>query len=124
MLAVDWNAWNVGLGVVASFGFVAGFAFTIFKWATHGVARVAVDKSGVNELAHEVRKLMLTVKDDMTTVNSRLDKIESQYRNNGGSSARDLWDRVEEGLRHVRSEISSVDKKMERHLGFHEGADD
>ena len=124
LASVNWNWLNVVLGVVCSVGFLVGFAITVARWITHTVARVAADKSGIDEFAKEVRSAMTEVRDDMKTVTARLDGIESQYRNNGGSSARDLWDRVEESLRHIRSDVLRIDKSVERHLGFHDGIND
>ena len=124
MFAVDLNWWNVVLGVMCSLGFIAGFVFAIVKWASHGIAKIAVDKSGISDLTKELHEAVSEIRDDTKATNARLDKIESQYRNNGGSSARDLWDRIEENLRHIRSDISRVDKAVERHLGFHDGSDD
>ena len=38
----------------------------------------------------------------------------SQHRNNGGSSSKDQWDRVEH-------KVDSIGRDLNRHLGYHEG---
>lgn len=53
----------------------------------------------------------------------RLDRIEAQYRNNGGSSMRDSVDRIERSISDLRLEVTRLDRAIERHMGLHEGLD-
>jgi hypothetical protein len=48
----------------------------------------------------------------MTKITSRLDKLEEQYRPNGGSSMRDAVNRIELNL-------SKLDGKFEQHIEEH-----
>ena len=48
----------------------------------------------------------------MNKINSRLDKLEEQYRPNGGSSMRDAVNRIE-------LKVSKLDGKFEQHIEEH-----
>jgi thioester reductase-like protein len=83
------------------------------KWITHKLADIAVDKSGVRELS------------------AKIDSVQSQYRNNGGSSMKDAMDRVERALNELRLDaknlsttVQRIDIELARVKGYIEGAKD
>ena len=106
---LDTNFWvQFVAGVVVAGGGVIGAG----RWITHRIAEVASSKSGVNELL------------------DRLEAIEKQYQRNGGSSMRDAVEaavtavnRVEMHVTSLTYDIQRLDKAIERHIGYHEGAD-
>jgi len=106
---LDTNFWvQFVAGVVVAGGGVMGAA----RWVTHRIAEVASSKSGVGELL------------------ARLESIEKQYQRNGGSSMRDAVEnalnavnRLEVHITSVQYDIQRLDKAIERHIGYHEGAE-
>lgn len=105
----DTNFWvQFVAGVVVAGGGVFGIA----RWVTHRIAEVASDKTGVSQLI------------------ARLDAIEKQYQRNGGSSMRDAVEsavsavnRIEMHVTSLQYDIQRLDKAIERHIGYHEGAE-
>ena len=103
----DANTWLwIVIGVASVFTGTWGMG----KWITHKLAVLAADKSGVKEL------------------NVKIDSIQSQYRNNGGSSMKDGLDRVERSLNELRLEakelrnaLQRVDLELARVKGYIEG---
>lgn len=104
----DANTWIwVIIGVASS---ITG-TWGVGKWITHRLADIAADKSGVKELS------------------IKIDAIQSQYRNNGGSSMKDGLDRVERALsdlrldaKELRSALQRVDLELARVKGYIEGS--
>ena len=47
-------------------------------------------------------------------MDDKFEQLLSQHRNNGGSSSKDQWDRVEH-------KVDSIGRDLNRHLGYHEG---
>jgi len=104
----DANTWIwVFIGVAS----VITGTWGMGKWITHKLAVLAADKSGVKEL------------------NVKIDSIQSQYRNNGGSSMKDGLDRVERSLnelrldaKELRNALQKVDLELARVKGYIEGS--
>ena len=106
----DANTWIwVIIGVASSITGTWGAG----KWITHKLADIAVDKSGVRELS------------------AKIDSVQSQYRNNGGSSMKDAMDRVERALNELRLDaktlsttVQRIDIELARVKGYIEGSKD
>jgi hypothetical protein len=108
--AFNINDANTWLWIVIGVASVITGTWGSGKWLTHKLASIAADKSGVEELARKI------------------DSIQSQYRNNGGSSMRDAMDRVERALNDLRLEakdqkvtIQRIDVELARVKGYIEG---
>lgn len=106
----DANTWIWVLIGVAS---VVTGTYGTGKWITHKLADIAIDKSGVRELS------------------AKIDSVQSQYRNNGGSSMKDAMDRVERALSELRLDaktlsttVQRIDIELARVKGYIEGAKD
>ena len=104
----DANTWIWVLIGVAS---VVTGTYGTGKWITHKLADIAVDKSGVRELS------------------AKIDSVQSQYRNNGGSSMKDAMDRVERSLNELRLDaknlsttVQRIDIELARVKGYIEGS--
>ena len=102
-MIANLNATNFWVQFIAGAFLVAGGVWGVIKWATHRLAELAKDKSGVIELV------------------TRLDRIEAQYRNNGGSSMKDAIDRIERSVNEVRVDQVKLALDLARHEGLHEG---
>jgi hypothetical protein len=49
--------------------------------------------------------------------------IKHELTPNSGTSLRDAVDRIETSVSSITEELTRLDKKIERHMGYHEGAD-
>jgi hypothetical protein len=55
------------------------------------------------------RKIWMSIKHELTP--------------NSGTSLRDAVDRIETNINTMQDDIARLDKSIERHIGYHEGAD-
>ena len=111
--AFNINDANTWLWIVIGVASVFTGTYGTGKWITHKLADIAVDKSGVKELS------------------AKIDSVQSQYRNNGGSSMKDAMDRVERALNELRLDaktlsttVQRIDIELARVKGYIEGAKD
>jgi uncharacterized protein YukE len=100
-----FNTSNVWFNYLSNFFFAAAGILTVAKYTGKFFTR------GSEKKMEEIEEEIKSVKED---VDEKLEQLLSQHRNNGGSSSKDQWDRLErkvDGLTHI----------MDRHLGYHEG---
>jgi hypothetical protein len=102
MVAVTLNTANWWLNFIVTIGFFLGFVWGTFKtinqvkqFLHHRIAIKASDLAA-ERLANEI------------------EEIKKQYKPNGGSSMRDVVNRIESKLDHVQT-------NLDKHLGAHEG---
>ena len=88
-----------------------------------GIVVVVGGLWGVAELGMKVLVWRDTRKVGRAVIIDRLERIEAQYRNNGGSSMRDSVDRIERSISDLRVDVTRLDRALERHMGLHEGLD-
>jgi hypothetical protein len=101
VLASNLTHWDVVLSVVASIVLISGSVLAVVKWGHNQVVKSVKEELGV---------------------------VHQAVTPNGGSSLRDSIDRIEkETMRQGKeldrqgAELDDVSKRLERHLGFHEG---
>jgi len=102
MLAVSLSAANWWINFVVSVGFLVGIVWGGLKT--------------INQLRILLHHRIAAKASDLASerLASEIEEIKKQYRPNGGSSMRDVVNRIESKLDHVQS-------NLDKHLGAHEG---
>jgi len=95
--AFAWNAWNNYLGVICSFGFIAGFGIGVYR--------------------HFHKKFT-------TSVLNELKPVQQQLTTNGGSSLIDAVKRIETELNRQGTELDILSLRVSEHLAYHQGRED
>jgi len=108
MLGTFFNSSNAWFGYLSNFFFAAAGILTVAKYTAKFFTRDS--KKKMEDLEIELK----ATKEDM---DDKFEQLLSQHRNNGGSSSKDQWDRVERKV----DELTHI---MDRHLGYHEGLRD
>lgn len=103
-----FNSSNNWFSYISNFFFAAAGFATVARWVYKLVTRHSDDK--MNELESKIEE-------NKRDQDEKFEALLSQYRNNGGSSPKDQWDRVE-------SKVDKLTHTMDRHLGYHEGLRD
>ena len=87
--------------------------WAVLRFLGHRIAEIAADKSGIRQ------------------VTERLDRIESQYRSNGGGSLKDAMNRIERAIeaqaddvRALRKDLHRIENETARIKGYLEGRDE
>lgn len=93
---MHWNSWNTVLSVLASCGFLAGFAIAAIRWGHNAIVR------GVEE---------------------RLNNIDAavNHRKPGQPNLIQLIDLIWEELKRQGIELDEIKQDFAHHLGLHEG---
>jgi hypothetical protein len=113
MFGLSINASNFWVQFVSGAVVAGGGIWAVLRFLGHRIASIAADKSGVAE------------------VNERLDRIEAQYRANGGGSLKDAINRIERALdansdefRLMRRDLQRLEVETSRIKGYLEGRDE
>jgi len=113
MLGIALNTSNWWVQFAAGIAVAGGGVWAVLRFLGHRIATIAADKSGVNE------------------VNQRLDRIEAQYRTNGGGSLKDAINRIERALdassdefRLMRRDLQRLEIETSHIKGYLEGKSD
>jgi hypothetical protein len=114
MLASNFLAGsNFWLNYIAAIGFSAG---TIWGTITY------VHRRWVKQVAEVVGKKL---DDELTNkIAEEVKEIHYETQSNGGGSMKDSLARIERSQEELQRYIQKVDKALERHLGYHEGANE
>ena len=113
-----FNSSNVWFGYIANAFFTAGALVAIGK---------LIQKYLTKHSNTKIDKIERDVKASRQDMDKKFELLLSQHRNNGGSSAKDQWDRLEEKVDYLADIDSKIDRLsdiMNRHLGYHEGIKD
>ena len=103
-----FNSSNVWFGYIANAFFTAGALAAIAK-----LIQKYFTRHSSKEL-DRIQKELIETKRDM---DEKLEQLLAQHKNNGGSSAKDQWDRLEH-------KVDGIGRDLNRHLGYHEGLQD
>jgi hypothetical protein len=95
-LAVSLDTSNFWIQFVAGIAVAGGAIWAILRFLGHRIADIAADKSGVAE------------------VTARLERIEAQYRTNGGGSMKDAINRIERALDRTGDEMVLLRRDLQR----------
>ena len=111
--ALSLNASNFWVQFLAGVAVAGGGVWAILRFLGHRIATIAADKSGVAE------------------VTQRLERIEAQYRTNGGGSMKDAINRIERALERqgdemllLRKDLQRMEIETSRIKGYLEGRED
>ena len=113
-----FNSSNVWFGYIANAFFTVGALAALAK-----VVQKYFTRHSSKELDRIEKELIETKKD----MDDKLEQLLSQHRNNGGSSAKDQWDRMETKVDHLmglEEKVDGMSRAFNRHLGYHEGLRD
>ena len=113
MLVFTLNTSNFWIQFASGVAVAGGGVWAILRFLGHRIATIAADKTGVAE------------------VTSRLDRIEAQYRTNGGGSMKDATNRIERALERqgdemlmLRRDLQRMEIETSRIKGYLEGQSD
>ena len=95
-LSVTLNASNFWVQFASGVAVAGGGIWAILRFLGHRIAVIAADKSGVAE------------------VTARLERIEAQYRTNGGGSMKDAINRIERALDRNGDEMVLLRRDLQR----------
>ena len=96
------------------FGYIANASFTVAAIA--GLGKIA-QKYFAKHSSKEMDRIEEELGRTKTDMDDKFEQLLSQHRNNGGSSAKDQWDRLEH-------KVDGIGRDLNRHLGYHEGLTD
>ena len=96
------NAW---------FGYIANASFTFVAIA--GLGKIA-QRYFAKHSSKELERIEVELARTKENMDDKFEQLISQHRNNGGSSAKDQWDRLEH-------KVDGIGRDLNRHLGYHEG---
>ena len=99
------NAW---------FGYIANAFFTAGALAALGKL---IQRYFTHHNSKELDRIQQELAETKLDMDEKLEQLLSQHKNNGGSSAKDQWDRLEH-------KVDSIGRDLNRHLGYHEGLSD
>ena len=113
MLAVTVNTSNFWVQFASGAVVAGGGIWAVLRFLGHRIADIAADKSGVKQ------------------VTERLDRIEAQYKSNGGGSLKDAINRIERAIeaqsddvRSLRKDLHRLENETARIKGYLEGRDE
>lgn len=113
MSALSVNTSNFWVQFASGAVVAGGGVWAVLRFLGHRIASIAADKSGVAE------------------VTERLDRIEAQYRSNGGGSLKDAINRIERAMenqsddfRAMRKDLHRLENETARIKGYLEGKED
>ena len=108
MLATFFDSSNIWFSYLSNFFFAGAGILTVAKYTARFFTKDS--KKKMEELETELK----FTREDM---DEKFEQLISQHRNNGGSSSKDQWDRMER-------KVDELTHTLDRHLGYHEGLRD
>jgi len=100
-----FNTSNVWFGYIANAFFTAGALAALGK---------LVQRYFTHHSSKELDRIQKELAETKADMDDKLGQLLSQHKNNGGSSAKDQWDRLEH-------KVDGIGRDLNRHLGYHEG---
>ena len=104
---------NFWLNYIAAIGFASATIWAAITFVHRRWIRQVTELVGKELDAEFTQKIAEEVKE-----------IHYETQSNGGGSMKDALARIERSQEELQRYIQKVDKALERHLGYHEGADE